>query len=232
MRGLATISQPSPTLGLATRAAGILLLGGLAGCQSKINASQRGGQAAPEPAPTELAPDPTPEPAPVELRELLDEPRTHFQTRSVVTLDLRSDQLHDGYDFYLSNDTTSKLLIERQVVDLGLTGEPFYSSLVAGYDVSLRLFPSDADMAAKLSYGKNELTLWLEGDGGKAFSRSTIWLQDFDLQMLARSSFSTDVQVLGGFQGWVGTVAQPVVATDGVGGASILTTDGFRILND
>jgi hypothetical protein len=139
-----------------------------------------------------------------------------------VTLAMSSDLLRDGYDFHLDDDTTHTQLVEPQTASFGLTG----------YDLTLRLYPTDAEIGAKLAYGKNELTLWVEGDGTKSYSRSTIWLQDFDLQSAALSAFSTDVQQLGGFQGWVGTVTVPVVGATGADGATIMTTDGFRILND
>lgn len=170
-------------------------------------------------------------PQPVEVDSGFDEARIYYQSRGVVTIKPAPGLLGEGDEFSLVNVTSGATLVERQPVaaSLGVAGEDVaFALLERGYDVLVRLYPTDESMLGKFIYGDNQLKLSAWTDGEERFSATAIKLQDFDIQGPALAAFSGDVQVSGDFQGWMSLTTSPVVAQDG----STLTTGVFAIVND
>jgi len=178
----------------------------------------------PEPPPSAVAPSPPPA---VEVVEGFDETRIYYQSRGVITIKPAPGLLGEGDEFALVNETSGKTLIERQPVAPSLTDTGEFSLLERGYDVLVRLYPSDESLLGKFVYGDNALKLSAWRDGDERYAATAIKLQDFDVQGPALAAFHADVQVAGNFQGWMNLTTSPVVRA-----GSTLTTGVFNIVND
>jgi hypothetical protein len=167
-------------------------------------------------------------PEPLEISGGLSGSRTHFQSRSTITLSISEEALLPGEEFSLLNKTTDQLLIERQPLSLDLAAPLLsgYQLVAAPSDTYLRLYPTAPDMAGKLTYGDNELQLMTDGEAPKVARRSIV-LRDFSVGAIQLLHFDGNRQRAGKLQGGISTFTTPTVR----GGKSLLTTDLVPMIN-
>lgn len=171
------------------------------------NQKEREGATAPAPIST-----------PIELPGGLTAPRLYFQTRSVITLDIKSDDIAPGDSIELFNDTTQASLVKERAVVLGLTDEPFdrshdlLAAPLASYDFMMRLYPLDPDFIGKFAYGENRLRLLVAEANQPKIANSSIYLKDFSFFGVGTAQPITTASGRAGFEGRVGLFSSPIVS--------------------
>ncbi|MBM4252934.1 MAG: hypothetical protein FJ146_13260 [Deltaproteobacteria bacterium] len=147
---------------------------------------------------------------PIELPNALVANRSHYQTRSVVTLKIESSEVSPGAPIRLMSETTLRDLLTGVAGSLGLAApedpatpgwETHFLSDDNGFVI--RLYPSDPAIASAMSYGENSLKLLVDESTSPKMAVSKVYLQDFPYVTMSFSSFDTSMQQQGGFQGSV-----------------------------
>jgi len=148
--------------------------------------------------------------APIELPNALVANRSHYQTRSVVTLKIESSEVSPGAPIRLMSETTLKDLLSGVAGSLGL--QEVSADAMPGWETQflsndsgfvLRLYPSDPAIASAMSYGENNLKLLVDETTTPKMAVSKIYLQDFPYLTMSFSAFDSSMQQQGGFQGSV-----------------------------
>lgn len=160
-------------------------------------------------------------------------PRTYYQTRSVISLKIEQDSLSGANTFSVDNDDTGIKLVDQQPISFGLFDG--FNLLPSKYDESMLLlsfYPLDPEVRAAFKYGENNITLSVDHPTYPIYSKTKIYIKDFDIFETAYLSFSTNRQVISTngklFQGWLNVVSNPRVTS----GETTLTTGMPNIVND
>jgi hypothetical protein len=147
---------------------------------------------------------------PIELPNALVANRSHYQTRSVVTLKIESSEVSPGAPIRLMSETTLKDLLTGVAGSLGLAAQedpatPGWETQFLSDDNGfvIRLYPSDPAIASAMSYGENSLKLLVDETTSPKMAVSKVYLKDFPYVTMSFSSFDTSMQQQGGFQGSV-----------------------------
>lgn len=176
-----------------------------------------------------------PKGAPIELPNALIANRTHYQTRSVVTLKIESNEVSAGAPIRLLSDTTLRDLLSGIAGSLGLQ-EASGDSVGQGWDTQflsddsgfiLRLYPTDPAIAGGLSYGENKLKLLVDETTVPKMAVNQIYLQDFPYVTMSLSAFDTPMQQQGGFQAQVDYITGATITN----GTHQLTTGSVGLPN-
>lgn len=186
-----------------------------AGCQKSTHASVRN----PDIAEQQNAPPPRAEP--VDIPGSLNTIRTYYQSRGVVSLNIKSSAVKIGDQFSLVNETTNATLIEHQDSALRLAGS---------YEVILRLYLTDPAYKDSFAPGENVLRLLVADgeDGTERTAKSAITLRDFPIFGFTTTTFDTREQRSNGLQGGFDSNANAILTSNGQG---FLTTGVVSICN-
>ena len=176
-----------------------------------------------------------PKGSPIDLPNALIANRTHYQTRSVVTLKIESNQVTAGAPIRLMSETTLKDLLSGIAGSLGLK-EASNDAVGQGWDTQflsddsgfiLRLYPTDPAIAGGLSYGENKLKLLVDETTEPKMAVNQIYLQDFPYVTMSFSAFDTPMQQQGGFQAQVDYITGSTITN----GTYQLTTGSVGLPN-
>ena len=176
-----------------------------------------------------------PKGAPIELPNALIANRTHYQTRSVVTLKIESNEVSAGAPIRLLSETTLKDLLSGIAGSLGLQ-EGSNDAVGQGWDTQflsddsgfiLRLYPTDPAIAGGLAYGENKLKLLVDETTVPKMAVNQIYLQDFPYVTMSLSAFDTPMQQQGGFQAQVDYITESTITN----GTYQLTTGSVGLPN-
>lgn len=186
------------------------------------------GALASDPAPGETPPVPDEQPPEDQILDGgVKVQRTHFQTRSVITLYPVQELAVTGEAFTLSDAATDAVIAQDHwtaAESLNLDG---YRMGVAADEHELSLFPLASPMKTRLAYGDLQWRLKLLGEQGAVESSVTVTRRDFDLFALSVNSWRQSLQVIGGFQGGVSFKGGNSLAPDG----ARLTSGFLNIVN-
>ena len=185
-----------------------------------------GKAAPPAPAPAEVVSTATP----IEIPDGFSATRRFYQTRSVITLNIKATAVVSGDLISLHNDTTGLDLFDHQPLAFGLTADDPVDVLSldgAPYDIQVRLYPAASTFAGRFAYDINKLRLVVDDKVQPKFSQSQIYLKDFPYFSAGSTNFSGSDQRTDGLQGSVSRLVSPSVTN----GVAILATGMLNILN-
>jgi hypothetical protein len=158
--------------------------------------------------------------------------RTHYQTRSLLTLQLDKNLIAGGASFSVENAATGAVLVRDQELKFGLfEGFSLLPSQYSAGDFLVSFFPFDSEVRAAFAYGPNNLTLNIDRPDQPIFSHKTVYIKDFELFELGVTTFgkNTDISKTATkrFSGWLSITAKPIVSTP----STVLSTGMPSIIN-
>lgn len=164
--------------------------------------------------------------------------RTYVQTRTPLTILLSSELANFGESFSLYNDSTTQTLVKGQALALynpsdGLTAVQIADFAqtdlaFAPFELTLKIYPLDPEIAGKLTHGENQLRLVVGEDTPVAKRSQRVFTRrDFPLLSLSRSFSAAATQRSGGFEAELGPWMQPAVTN----GSSVLTLGVIPLLS-
>lgn len=148
--------------------------------------------------------------------------RTHFQTRSTVTLQLASSIIGANDSFILTNISTQKTILSDSFEGffLGSSMNP----------IILKIYTPLNSAKNPWQYGENNLRLDIRGnisDEPVKFAEASIFVRDFVMFEEALSVFSSNQQQVGGLQGNVPLLETQLLKN----GTTTLENGAIHILN-
>jgi len=168
---------------------------------------------------------------PIEIADGFSATRLYYQTRSVITLNIKATAVVSGDLISLHNDTTGLDLFDHQPLAFGLTAADEPADVLsldgAPYDIQIRLYPAATEFAGRFGYSVNKLRLIVNDAAQPKFSQSQIYLKDFPYFSAGSTNFSGSGQRTDGLQGGVSRLVSPSVTN----GTATITTGMVNILN-
>jgi hypothetical protein len=189
-------------------------------------------------------------PVPVEMENMLAllGPKTHFQTRDVITIRIPAEMIDGGDHYRILNVSKEEeggepLVLLDEAIDAdtqALRSAHYKSKRMAlvkqGGDYVFAFYPGGG-WEGRFFYGVNKLRLEVDDVENPRFANLQLTLRDFEVFGMAMASFANNVQVATGpgwqFQGWVNVLSPPTVEVknEANGVVAKLTHGLFNIVN-
>ena len=143
-------------------------------------------------------------PKPGESSKLIEEGKSWFQTREMITMNIAPGVLKFGDVYTVVNETTKKTLIDKQVVGVNLAGDDDGTmSLGDNYQIQVRFFPKAMSDYEDFTYGANSVKFLIEDKSKPVFQKDALTITDFDAMGVAAIGFDTQTQMDDGYQSWL-----------------------------
>ena len=199
-----------------------------ASCRAELKVSVRTG-------PKKAAVPNTSKIEPKEISDGLNINRTHFQSRTPISILINADTVSAGNYFSLINESNNQTLIHQQA--LSLTDDPASSFQITspapalelnGHELIINIYPLESSFKDKFNAGENILKVLVASDTEPKQSRATLTRKDYFLLTSGGGSFSNLEQRNNGLELYPGMEFGQSAVTNG---NRVLITNPVSLMN-